>query len=77
MNYFTDSWNYIDNLIFTLLVVYFLQFHNSAFVETEKIMGSVILVLILYRSFSYLRVIDAFTSIVGSSIPFCTNSLRS
>jgi hypothetical protein len=63
--YFSDFWNYVDYLSFILLAVYLMAIHGSSYTETDQIMGSLILILVLYRSFSFLRVFDSFTTLIG------------
>lgn len=62
--YFKDFWNYIDILCYIMLIVYHFVLYskNSDF---SQIWVSISLLLLYYRSFLYLRVIDAFTTLIG------------
>jgi hypothetical protein len=68
--YFTDIWNFIDWACFLILTIYFLKYHNHNSTlpieqNLNKILGSLGLLLVYYRSFSHLRVFHAFTFLIG------------
>jgi hypothetical protein len=64
--YFEDAWNYIDWMSFFVLIIYFIFYHNEK-VESDanKVLGCVGLIMMFYRSFSYLRIINSFTTLIG------------
>lgn len=48
------------------MILYYLVYHNEPVAsDANKILGSVGLMMMLYRSFSYLRIIDSFTTLIG------------
>lgn len=48
------------------MICYFLFYHKEPVQsDINKVLGSVGLIMMFYRSFSYLRIIDAFTTLIG------------
>lgn len=48
------------------MICYFLFYHKEAVPsDTNKVLGSIGLVMVFYRSFSYLRIINSFTTLIG------------
>lgn len=68
--YFRDAWNYIDWACLVILAVSFLEFHPSnqdasQGTKTSNILSCTGLLLVFYRSFSFLRIFEAFTFLIG------------
>lgn len=64
--YFSDIWNYLDWICYFLLIIYYLFYHSDPVPRnSNKIISALSLLLIYYRSFSYFRIIDAFTTLIG------------
>ena len=62
--YFKSIWNWLDIIMFLLLLIYFFrQFKGND--KIQEVMGAFILIMVFYRGFSYLKIIKAFTSLVG------------
>jgi hypothetical protein len=64
--YFKDIWNLIDWTLFTLTLIYpsTLQNETHKAGPTNRVGGVLIILLIYYRGFSYLRIFESFTSYV-------------
>jgi hypothetical protein len=62
--YFKSIWNWIDMLLYSSLIFFYYN-QLSMPVEQHRIFGSLILIVIYYRGFSYLKIIKTFTSLVG------------
>ena len=58
-------WNYVDWGIYVLLLVYFFGYSDKPDSKENQLIAPIAMILVLYRSFSQMRVIDAFTSLVG------------
>ena len=63
--YFKDFWNVVDWLNFVMLLLYFLGFHQRPESSVNKIMSTLGLIVTFYRSFSYVRIFESFTTLVG------------
>ena len=64
--YFEEAWNYLDWLCYGLLASYFLLQENQEYsTKVTRVLGSSTLIVLYYRSFSYLRVFESFTTLVG------------
>lgn len=64
--YFEEAWNYIDWICFTMLICYYVIYQKQqTSSDVTRILGSAGLMVMYYRSFSYLRIIDSFTTLIG------------
>ena len=63
--YIFDMWNIIDWLFFIITLSYLLTIHKNLNSDADKVGGTLLMIVMYYRSFSYLRVLDAFTALVG------------
>ena len=64
--YFEEAWNYIDWLCYGLLISYFVLYEREKqSTKVTRVLGSTALMVLYYRSFSYLRIIDSFTTLIG------------
>lgn len=65
--YVLDIWNYVDWIFFTITIIYpnTLQTDDRRDGGINKLMGTAIILIMYYRGFSYLRIFDFFTSLVG------------
>jgi hypothetical protein len=65
--YLFEIWNYVDWILFTLTLIYPLSFQGESHRETplNRLLGISIIMFVYYRGFSYLRIFDYFTSLVG------------
>ena len=64
--YFEGAWNYIDWMCFSMLILYYLLYHKEIIIShANRVLGSAGLMVMFYRSFSYLRIINAFTTLIG------------
>ena len=63
--YLSDPWNYVDWCLFGILLTYFLRYHQDTDSVTNKLLGTLSLVVMYYRSFTHLRVFGAFTTLIG------------
>ena len=62
--YFFSIWNWIDMILYSSLIFFYYN-QLSMSQETHRVIGSLILIVIFYRGFSYLKMIKTFTSMVG------------
>ena len=61
-----DLGNYLDWAIYVLLLCYYLLYHKEEIMsDGHKVLSSLVLILIFYRSFTYLRLVSIFTYLVG------------
>ena len=67
VHYLKDLWNYIDWIFFIVTFIYPMSLQGATHREgpLNRLLGVVILVLMYYRGFSFLRIFDYFTSLVG------------
>jgi hypothetical protein len=65
LKYFLDIWNIIDWLLFILILVYFYVINKNNESDASRVMGSLLMIVVYYRAFSYLQMIDVFTALVG------------
>jgi hypothetical protein len=63
--YFGDFWNYIDIAALCLAFSFFMKLHEQATGGAAIFIALILLLLIYYRGFSYLRLFDSFTSMIG------------
>lgn len=63
--YIFDIWNIIDWLFFLIILTYLFTIHKDTNSTMDKIGGTILMIVVYYRSFSYLRILDAFTALVG------------
>ena len=63
--YFGDFWNYIDVFALILAFSFFLKLHEQATEGAAVFIALILMLLIYYRGFSYLRLFDSFTSMIG------------
>lgn len=65
--YVLEVWNFVDWVMFAANLIYplTLQSEHHRETKTNKLLGMVIMMLMFYRGFSYLRIFDYFTSLVG------------
>jgi hypothetical protein len=65
-SYFRDIWNIVDWTLFAMTILYPMTLQKDAFKDGSfnKIGGVVILIVVYYRGFSYLRIFGYFTSLV-------------
>lgn len=66
-SYLREIWNYVDWVLFILTIVYPTSLQGEAHREgtVNRVLGVFIIVFVYYRGFSYLRIFDYFTSLVG------------
>ena len=60
-----DIWNLIDWCSMSLLLTYFILLFDKTDSDENKVVGAIGLMIMYYRSFSYLRVFDPFTTLIG------------
>lgn len=65
LKYFLDIWNIIDWLLFILILVYFYVINKNQETDAARVMGSMLMIVVYYRAFSYLQMLDSFTALVG------------
>ena len=65
VKYFVDFWNYIDLFSMALAFVFFAKLHEQATEGSSIFIALILMLLIYYRGFSYLRFFDSFTSMIG------------
>lgn len=63
--YFGDFWNYIDVFALVLGFLFFAGLHEAARAGSAVFIALILMLLIYYRGFSYLRFFDSFTSMIG------------
>lgn len=63
-SYFGDPWNTVDWCTFFGVLIYFFGFHHDPMKPASKLLSTVSLIIVFYRSFSYLRIINSFTTLV-------------
>ena len=63
-SYFGDPWNTADWGTFFGVLIYFFGFHHEPMRPTSKLLSTLSLMVLFYRSFSYLRIINSFTTLV-------------
>ena len=64
-SYFNEFWNMVDWISFVILLTYFFGFAEDQSGPVNKLLSTFALVFTYYRSFSYLRIINSFTTLVG------------
>ena len=66
-HYFTDFWNYIDVSALVLAFVFFVTLYKGAASDngSATYIAMILISLICYRGFSYLRFFSSFTSMIG------------
>lgn len=63
--YFGDFWNYIDVVALILAFSFFMKLHEQATEGAAIFIALILMLLIYYRGFSYLRFFDSFTYMIG------------